>query len=175
MRVLGEHDQALDAAQATLTLPAGRAGATFRGTVTRAPSSVTDTLDVRLARDPLHSDTVRDWAARPNLPAVGERCLVEYDDDGQPHVIEWYLGAALAIAQQAEIDALAAGGGDKTYHHPQASASTSWVVVHNLGKHPTPDFFDSTGRRFQCSYEHDSLSQLTATLVHATAGDCYCN
>lgn len=83
---------------------------------------------------------------------------------------------AVAMATSADLATAIAGiDQDNTFEFSQVSAATSWVVTHNLGKHPDPEFYDSTGRRFFCSFVHDSTSQLTATLVHATAGKCICN
>lgn len=60
--------------------------------------------------------------------------------------------------------------GVEGYTHTQATASTVWVVVHNLGYYPTVTLIDSTGKVFDADISNTSLNQLVITVSEAVAG-----
>lgn len=67
------------------------------------------------------------------------------------------------------------GVGDKHYQHIQASASSTWVIIHNLNKRPAVTVVDSTDREVEGEIVHDSLNQATITFTAAFAGKAYVN
>lgn len=66
-------------------------------------------------------------------------------------------------------------GGDKNYVHDQSSASSSWVVTHNLNKRPSVSVVDSAGTQIICEVHYDSDNQVTLTFDDSTAGKAYLN
>jgi hypothetical protein len=57
-----------------------------------------------------------------------------------------------------------------TFLFDQASASATWVIVHNLNKYPSVTIFDSTGREVKGQINYDSLNQVTLTFTAAFSG-----
>ncbi len=64
---------------------------------------------------------------------------------------------------------------DKHYEHDQASASTSWVCEHNLGKFPSVTIVTSAGDEVEGDVSHDSVNQATLTFSAAFSGKAYFN
>lgn len=64
---------------------------------------------------------------------------------------------------------------DKHYNHVQNSPSTTWVVVHNLGKIPSVSVRDSAGSEVTMSVVHNSINQCTLTSTAAFSGQASCN
>lgn len=73
------------------------------------------------------------------------------------------------VSEKAVSDALA------TYIFEQGSASTTWVVTHNLNKYPSVVVVDSAGTQFMTQIHYDSLNQLTVFMNGATTGKVYLN
>ena len=69
----------------------------------------------------------------------------------------------------------APGVADATYRHEQISPSASWAIVHNLGKEPVIQVFDSTGREVKGTTTHDSLYQSTVNFKSQFAGHANCS
>ena len=59
------------------------------------------------------------------------------------------------------------------YVHNQSSASTEWVIDHNLGFHPTVHVEDSSGRLMHGAIEYQSNARLVITFSAAFAGTAY--
>lgn len=91
-----------------------------------------------------------------------------FDSTRTPAVLVRWNGASW-------VDVGTGGGGDLTYVHNQAVASTVWTVNHNLGKFPTPVVVDTAGNEFDTDIQHTSVNQLVATHSVATSGKVYCN
>lgn len=62
----------------------------------------------------------------------------------------------------------------KHYYHQQESASTAWVIVHNLGRLPivdiTIDEYATTSKILPLAIEHNSINSLTVTFSEAQTG-----
>lgn len=56
------------------------------------------------------------------------------------------------------------------YVHDQAVASDTWVIVHNLGRHPAIVVTDSAGTQVYGTVVHDSINQATVTFSTAFGG-----
>jgi len=68
-----------------------------------------------------------------------------------------------------------AGSGDKTYRHVQMSASSTWTIVHSLGKYPSVMVVDSAGEVVIGNIQYTNTSALVVTFSAAFAGEGYCN
>tara|TARA_R110001632_G_C11350460_1_gene418354 strand:- start:1628 stop:2428 length:801 start_codon:yes stop_codon:yes gene_type:complete len=64
---------------------------------------------------------------------------------------------------------------DKTYVHPQGSASNKWVVNHNLNKYPSITVMDSANSTVIGSVVYNSLDQVTLTFSSEFSGFAYFN
>jgi len=65
---------------------------------------------------------------------------------------------------------------DATFVHTQSSASTSWVVTHNLNRHPSVTLLLSASEDIVIGdVTYDSSNQLTVTLSGANTGKAYLN
>lgn len=76
---------------------------------------------------------------------------------------------------RAELDALAASTGDKTHIHDQIPASLTWVITHNLNKHPSVNVEDSSGEQVWGKVTYDSVNQLTIQFSSPLNGRAFCN
>ena len=65
--------------------------------------------------------------------------------------------------------------GDLTYPHDQMSASSLWVVNHNLGKRPSVTVVDSGGTEVEGLVTHISANQLSIEFSAPFGGKAYCN
>jgi hypothetical protein len=68
--------------------------------------------------------------------------------------------------------------GDKNYVHEQLTPATSWTVVHNLGKRPAIQVWDSSGRMVEGDVVFDAsnpVNRLTITFSAAFSGKAVCN
>lgn len=61
------------------------------------------------------------------------------------------------------------------YIHIQATASASWVIVHNLGKYPSVSIVDSAGSEVIGEVIYNSKNQLTVSFSAAFSGKAYLN
>ena len=66
-------------------------------------------------------------------------------------------------------------GEDKTYRHVQAIAVDTWIVAHNLAKHPTVAIVDSSGTVIIGDLRYPGLNTLIITFSAAVSGEAYCN
>ena len=64
---------------------------------------------------------------------------------------------------------------DKHYVHNQNSASATWTVTHNLGKHPAVSVVLSTGKQGIAEIDHINNNSLTISLMSAESGKAYLN
>jgi len=62
-----------------------------------------------------------------------------------------------------------------TFVYEQASASDTWIITHNLGKHPSCTVVDSSNNVFTPAIHYDSENQITITMNGATTGKAYLN
>lgn len=64
---------------------------------------------------------------------------------------------------------------DKTYIHQQDVASSSWLIVHNMGKYPSVTVFDSSGRQFLGDVQYTDQNRLTVTFHADFSGKAILN
>tara|TARA_R110002074_G_scaffold267357_1_gene439595 strand:- start:285 stop:521 length:237 start_codon:yes stop_codon:yes gene_type:complete len=67
-----------------------------------------------------------------------------------------------------------------TYTHNQSTKSYTWVIEHNLGKHPSITVVDSAESVVHGEVEYNSNNKVTITFslkgsVHAFSGKAYLN
>lgn len=68
-----------------------------------------------------------------------------------------------------------AGPGQTTYTHNQNQASATWVITHNLGRHPSVVVIDSAGSVIIPDVQYDSAYQVTVRFSAAFSGKAYLN
>lgn len=61
------------------------------------------------------------------------------------------------------------------YVHDQNTASTTWVIVHNLNVHPSVTVTDQSGEVILTTIRYLSLNIVEATFAYPTAGQAYLN
>lgn len=61
------------------------------------------------------------------------------------------------------------------YTHNQPTAAASWVVVHNLNRHPSVMVVDTGDSVIVPDIHYDSLNQITINFGSATSGKAYLN
>jgi len=64
---------------------------------------------------------------------------------------------------------------NETYTHLQSSASTSWVITHNLNKYPSATIVTSVGVVVIGDITYNSANQITITLSASDSGKAYLN
>lgn len=69
----------------------------------------------------------------------------------------------------------ASGVGDLSFVWNQSTASTSWVINHNLNKYPGVSTQDSAGTNIVGSVAYNDLNTLTVSFTNAFAGKAYLN
>jgi hypothetical protein len=62
------------------------------------------------------------------------------------------------------------GTGAASFFHTQSSASTSWVINHNLGFKPSVDVFDTNGITIEPHIIHHTINQVEVQLLTPRAG-----
>ncbi len=62
-----------------------------------------------------------------------------------------------------------------TFVFEQGIASDTWVIEHNLGKHPSVTVVDTAGTVFTASVEYNSDNVCTVYINGATKGKAYLN
>lgn len=70
---------------------------------------------------------------------------------------------------------IVAGTGDAAYTHTQASASTSWSVVHNLDKFPSVSIVDDDDNEIEADVTYVDSNIVTITFSSAVTGKAYIN
>ena len=66
-------------------------------------------------------------------------------------------------------------GDDKTYVHEQGEASDTWVIEHNLNKHPSVTLVDSANTQFEAEITYDTTNKCTVRMNGATKGKAFLN
>lgn len=61
------------------------------------------------------------------------------------------------------------------YEHNQTVASTTWTIVHNMGKKPSVTIIDGTGNLAFANLAYNNDNQVTLTFSEAVSGTAYCN
>lgn len=86
----------------------------------------------------------------------------------------------VSVTQQQSSDLTISTGGivsspHATYTHTQASASTTWVIAHNLSCKPSVTIVDSGGNVQIGEVLYNSDNQVTVTFAAAFSGYAYLN
>lgn len=68
-----------------------------------------------------------------------------------------------------------AGPAQATYTHTQSVSSDTWVIEHNLGRHPSVVVIDSAGSVIISDVQYDSAYQVTVIFSAAFSGKAYLN
>ena len=89
--------------------------------------------------------------------------------------IDLLAGTSTEIAEKIQLDEINGQVGDLTYVHNQATASATWLVVHNLGKQPTVLLIDSAGDSFMAMIEKIDDNSFNVVMNAACGGKAYCN
>lgn len=61
-------------------------------------------------------------------------------------------------------------GGKQSYTHNQMTASTSWVIDHNLAMYPNIVIIDSTGEQVMGNIAYNSINRVTLSFSSAISG-----
>ena len=86
------------------------------------------------------------------------------------------ITSVMTVGQQGPAGPAGANGtGDSRYDHDQMVPSASWVVLHNLGKHPSVTVIDSANSMIEGHVQYDSNNQLTLSFSSAFSGHAYLN
>lgn len=72
-------------------------------------------------------------------------------------------------------DVGASNGDDKNYFHVQSTASTEWIINHNLGKYPSVTVIDSAGTEVNGEVNYTSLNTVTIKFSAAFSGKATLN
>ncbi len=64
---------------------------------------------------------------------------------------------------------------DKNYIHDQQVASSSWEVIHNLGRYASTSIVDTANDEVVGSVHYDSVNQITITFSSPISGKAYIN
>ena len=59
------------------------------------------------------------------------------------------------------------------YHHPQLTASDTWVIAHHLNFNPNVTVVDSAGTNVEGELQYTDLNTVTLRFNAAFAGDAY--
>lgn len=98
-------------------------------------------------------------ATAPSDPVDG---MLWEDTSVTPHVFKKYEGASWIVI-------------NRSYVHTQATPSTTWVVVHGLGRYPCVTLTTGTDILLPQGIVYDSLNQLTVSYTAAVSGVAYCS
>lgn len=63
-----------------------------------------------------------------------------------------------------------AGLSGGSYTHTQSAASSTWIILHNLGFKPSINTFNSYNEEVEGDVQHDSNNQLTITFAYQVSG-----
>lgn len=66
-------------------------------------------------------------------------------------------------------------GGDLSYIHSQLTPASTWIITHNLGKHPSVSVVDSSGNWVIGDVSYPSANTVTITFGAAFGGIAYLN
>jgi hypothetical protein len=85
----------------------------------------------------------------------------------------------LAIVSESQSTVSATSGTSvvepSTYVHNQSSPSSTWAILHNLGRRPSVTIVDSAGNAQIGEVLYNSDNQITVTFAAAFGGYAYLN
>ncbi len=83
---------------------------------------------------------------------------------------------AKEAATKGYVDAnIGETAGDVYYRHVQTLADAEWEIAHDLGRHPTIQIVDTSGRIVHGDVVHVDMDNATATFSAAFSGEAYCS
>ena len=97
------------------------------------------------------------------VTAIKEHGQLEGRDEPDQHSISSITGL------QEELDRA------NTFVYEQCTSSDTWVITHNLNKHPSVTVVDSAGNEIYPEVNYDSENQCTIKTNGATTGKAYLN
>jgi hypothetical protein len=80
-----------------------------------------------------------------------------------------------AIISNLSRDSGGGGGGGGTYVHHQIAPDTTWVIAHNLDRHPTVTIVDSAGSVVVGDVQYLDSNTVLAQFNAAFSGKAYLN
>ena len=84
-------------------------------------------------------------------------------------------GSTTGYAKTLTTDGSTVSWVDATFTHLQSSASTSWVITHNLNRFPSVTVVTSVGVVVIGNITYNSANQLTISIADANSGKAYLN
>ncbi len=81
----------------------------------------------------------------------------------------------IKVYQAPAVSSGTSSGEDKNYVHIQNTASSEWVIVHNLNKYPSVTVINSAGDQVIGDVVYDSINQITITFKGAFKGTATLN
>jgi hypothetical protein len=91
---------------------------------------------------------------------------VTVTENGSSTVVTVPVTSTVAAITQGPQGPAGAGA----YIHEQSSASTTWIINHNLGFKPSVELLDSGSQEIDGEVSHPSVNQTVVTLNPASAG-----
>src|ERR1044071_4120721 len=83
-------------------------------------------------------------------------------------------GRLVTLTQEGVLDATVLGGG-LFYVHVQGTPSSTWNIVHNLGRHPSVAVVDSAGEQWLVTPRHLSLNECVLEMRVSFSGTATCS
>lgn len=109
------------------------------------------------------------------MPAPVVRVVTRIQDQDD---INWPVSDGQSLmwdASSGKFVGSPATGSDISFVFSQDVAATVWVIVHNLGKHPSVTVVDSAGSVVEGDVQYTSLNSCTLTFSAMFAGKAYLN
>ena len=78
----------------------------------------------------------------------------------------------ITITQPINLDTIVS---DKTYVHDQSTASTNWIIQHNLNKYPSITIEDTSGRIVWGGIQRIDENTIALEFSLPFSGRAYCN
>lgn len=92
-------------------------------------------------------------------------------DIGDVYVVAMPQGVAFNETSSSVVPT----GGDLHYVHEQSVPSSTWSIIHNLGKYPSASVVDSAGSNVEGYVIYDSTNAITLSFNGAFSGVAYLN
>lgn len=113
-----------------------------------------------------------------NIIAENERAIAA-EENLQDQIDDITASAVTDIVGGSNIEVERVGSvvsvGTSTFVFEQGIASDTWAINHNLGKRPSIQLVDSSGRVFEADREYINNNQVVIHLQSATTGFAYLN
>lgn len=160
----------------TVTLPNAQVGALYTGLINAAGGTgvyeweISGLPDGLYPLDPATTGSSFLIGGTPASSGLGTH-TIQYkatDENGQ-------YAEGIHVMTVTTVSPSPPTSGDLHYTHYQASASDTWIIVHNLGKYPSVTVTDSAGNPAVGSTTYLDLNSLRITFSSALAGEAFLN